>query len=179
MHRGMRPPRTFIFPYETSMPDTPNQPSTPVTRALDELEVSYRLFKHPGPIDSLEQAAQERGQQPEQVVRSILFRLAEDEFIMVLVAGSQQIAWPALRAYLGTSRMSMASEQEVLAATGYPRGAVSPFGLPRQMRILVDCHVWEPDELSIGSGVRGLTVILSRDDLRRALGPQIETVDLL
>lgn len=153
--------------------------TTPVTRALDELGIPYRLFQHPGPIHSLEQAAQERGQQPEQVVRSIVFRLAEDEFIMVLAAGPQQISWPALRSYLGTSRMTMASEEEVLAATGYPRGAVSPFGTRRQMRILVDPHVWQPDELSIGSGVRGLTVILSRDDLRRALGQQIETVDLL
>jgi Cys-tRNA(Pro)/Cys-tRNA(Cys) deacylase len=156
-----------------------DDPSTPVTRALDEQGIPYRLFRHPGPIHSLEQAAQERGQQPEQVVRSILFRLAEDEFIMVLAAGPRQISWPALRAHLGTSRMTMANEEEVLAVTGYPRGAVSPFGLPAPLRILVDSSVWEPEEVSIGSGVRGLTVILNRDDLRRALGPQIETVDLL
>jgi Cys-tRNA(Pro)/Cys-tRNA(Cys) deacylase len=152
--------------------------STPVTRALDGLGVPYRLFRHPGPIRSLEQAAQERGQRPEQVVRSILFRLAEDEFVMALVAGPHQVAWPALRSYLGVSRITMASEDEVLAVTGYPRGAVSPFGLPTPVRILVDSRVWEPEEVSIGSGVRGLTVILNRDDLRRALGPLIETVDL-
>ena len=57
--------------------------STPVTRALDALGIAYRLFCHPGPIHSLEQAASERGQRPEQIVRSILFRLAEDEFVMV------------------------------------------------------------------------------------------------
>ena len=149
--------------------------STPVTSALDELGVNYRLFKHPGPIRSLEQAAQERGQQPEQVVRSILFRMEEHEFIMVLMAGPQQIAWPALRAYLGVSRITMAGEDEVLAVSGYPRGAVSPFGLPQPVRILVDESVWQPEEISIGSGQRGLTVILSQADLRRALGPGVET----
>ena len=152
--------------------------STPVTRALDELGVNYRLFKHPGPIRSLEQAAQERGQQPEQVVRSILFRQEGHEFIMVLVAGPHQIAWPALRAYLGVSRIAMASEEEVLAVSGYPRGAVSPFGLPTPVRILVDESVWQPEEISIGSGQRGLTVILSQADLRRALGPGVETAEL-
>ena len=161
------------------MMEANSNPSTPVTRALDRLGIAYRLCRHPGPIRSLEQAARERGQQPEQVVRSLLFRLEEHEFILALVAGPQQIAWPALRSYLGVSRITMASEEEVLEVTGYPRGAVSPFGLPQPVRILVDESVWRPDEVSIGSGVRGLTVIMSRDDLGRALGSGVETVDLI
>ena len=76
---------------------------TPVTRALDEKGIDYRFFVHPGPIRSLEQAARERGHRPEQVVRSILFRLGEAEFVMVLVAGPGQISWPDLRKYLDLS----------------------------------------------------------------------------
>jgi len=144
--------------------------STPVTQDLDRKSIPYRLFTHPGPIHSLEQAARERGQRPEQVVRSIVFRLSEGEFVMVLIAGPKQISWTALRAHLGVSRMSMASEEEVLDSTGYPLGAVSPFGLPGTMRILADENVFLEDEISIGSGVRYTTVILSGQDLRRALG---------
>jgi Cys-tRNA(Pro)/Cys-tRNA(Cys) deacylase len=144
--------------------------STPVTRALDELGVPYRFFRHPGPVHSLEQAAAERGQRPEQVVRSLVFRLAKNSFVMVLAAGPRQISWPALRLYLGQSRLTLASEAEVLAATGYQPGSVSPFGLPAPMRVLVDRSVLAEDELSIGSGVRYTTVILGRGDLLRALG---------
>jgi Cys-tRNA(Pro)/Cys-tRNA(Cys) deacylase len=100
----------------------------PVSLALELLNIPHRVFVHPGPVDSLEQAARERGQRPEQVVRSILFRTAEDEYLMALVAGPAQISWKALRAFLGQSRLTMANEQEVLAVTGYPIGAVSPFG---------------------------------------------------
>jgi prolyl-tRNA editing enzyme YbaK/EbsC (Cys-tRNA(Pro) deacylase) len=78
---------------------------------------------------------------------------------------------------MGRSRLTLASEAEVLAVTGYPLGAVSPFGLPQPLRILVDHSVLEEQELSIGSGERGLAVILKRDDLLRALG-EVETVDL-
>ncbi len=148
--------------------------STPVTRYLDSIQVPYRVFTHPGPIKSLEQAAQERNQAPEQVVRSIVFRLSDSKFVMVLVAGAQQISWPALREYLGVSRMSMAKPEEILSQTNYPIGAVSPFGLSRPMRILADESVFQPDEVSIGSGVRYTTVILRTDDLRRALG-EVET----
>jgi Cys-tRNA(Pro)/Cys-tRNA(Cys) deacylase len=147
---------------------------TPVTQALTAAQVPYRLFRHPGPVHSLEQAAQERGQRPEQVVRSIVFRLAQDSFAMVLVAGPRQVSWPTLRSYVGQSRLTMADEAELLAVTGYPRGAVSPFGLPFPMRILVDHSVLAETEVSIGSGQRYLTIILRTEDLLKALGP-IET----
>lgn len=142
---------------------------TPVTRDLDALGVSYRTFQHPGPVHSLEQAAAERGQAPEQVVRSLLFRLAEDEYVMVLAAGPDQVSWRALRAYLDQSRLTLASQKEVRQVTGYELGAVSPFGLPRELRLLVDESVTIPEEVSIGSGRRGSTVILKSRDLLAAL----------
>jgi Cys-tRNA(Pro)/Cys-tRNA(Cys) deacylase len=151
--------------------------TTPVTVTLDTLGIPYRFFRHPGPVHSLEQAAQERGQQPEQVVRSILFRLGREQYAMVLVAGPGQISWPALRMALGQSRLTLASEAEVLAVTGYPLGAVSPFGLPGPVRILVDRSVLAQEEISIGSGVRYSTILMKKDDLLGALG-DVEIMDL-
>ena len=91
----------------------------PAALALDQLGIPYRLFKHPQPPDSLEEAARQRGQIPGQVIRSILFRLGEDQFIMVLMAGPGQISWKRIRATLGVSRITMASEAEVLSVTGF------------------------------------------------------------
>jgi len=133
---------------------------------------------HPGKVTALEQAARERGQGPEQVVRSILFHLGENEYLMALVAGPAQISWKALRAYLGQSRLTMADKDEVLDVTGYPIGAVSPFGTARQFRVLVDPGVFVEEEISIGSGVRGTTIILKSEDLKLALG-EAEIVALL
>ena len=147
----------------------PEPDSTPVTRALSTLGIGHRLFRHPGPVTSLEQAAVERGQQPDQVVRSIVFRVGEGEYVMVLVAGRKQVSWRALRRYLGQTRLTTATEEELLAATGYAVGAVSPFGLPTPMRVLLDESVLAPDEISLGSGERGATVILRSRDLRRGL----------
>jgi Cys-tRNA(Pro)/Cys-tRNA(Cys) deacylase len=146
------------------MSDTP-----PVARSLSRLGIPYRIFQHAGPITSLEQAASERGQSTEQVVRSILFRVGEGNFVMVLMPGPHQVSWPALRIYLGQSRLTMASEDEVLAATGYRVGAVSPLGLSNPMRILADESVFIPNEISIGSGERGIAIILKSDDLRKSI----------
>jgi Cys-tRNA(Pro)/Cys-tRNA(Cys) deacylase len=143
---------------------------TTTSLALTALNVPHRVFVHPGPVHSLEQAAAERGQTPEQVVRSLLFRLEEGRYLMVLAAGPPRISWPALRAYLGVKRLSTADREEVVAVTGYPIGAVAPFGLPTPIPVLVDSSVTAQAEVSIGSGVRGTTVILSTDDLLAALG---------
>jgi Cys-tRNA(Pro)/Cys-tRNA(Cys) deacylase len=87
-----------------------------------------------------------------------------------LMAGPAQISWPRLRAALDISRLSMASEVEVLEATGYPLGAVSPFGLPTPMRILVDRGVLKSEFISLGSGLRGVAIIMKSKDLLKGLG---------
>ncbi len=142
----------------------------PVARALDDLHIPYHLYVHAGPVHSLEQAARERNQLPDQVIRSIVFRVGKDDFLMALMAGDRQISWPALRRYLGQSRLTMATEDEVRRVTGYERGAVAPFGLPQPLRILVDPSVFTHADISLGSGVRGTAVIMTSHDLQRALG---------
>jgi Cys-tRNA(Pro) deacylase len=144
--------------------DTP-----PVSIALKKLGVPHKIFRHESPVTSFEQAASDRGQRASQIVRSILFRIAEDEFVMVLTAGAAQISWKILRKHLGRSRITMATEDEVLAVTGYRVGTVSPFGLPNQLKVLIDSSVMLEEEISIGSGMRNMAVILKSKDLRNAL----------
>ena len=150
---------------------------TPVGRALRDRNIPFREFRHPGPVSSLEQAAAERGQRLEQIIRSILFRLAQDEYLMMLVAGPRQVDWKALRHYVGQSRLTMASADEVREVTGYEIGAVSPFALARPVWVMLDESVTREEEISIGSGVRSTTVILKSADLMRALGG-VERVSL-
>jgi Cys-tRNA(Pro)/Cys-tRNA(Cys) deacylase len=146
------------------------QGKPPASVALEALGIPHRVFRHVGPVSSLEQAARERGQQPEQVVRSIVFRLGEDQYLMALVAGPAQISWKKLRKYMGQSRLTMASEAEVLAVTGYRIGAVSPFGTARSLRVLVDPGLIKQDQVSLGSGVRGTAIVMRVEDLMRGLG---------
>lgn len=141
----------------------------PVSIALEELGIPHRIFRHEIPVTSLEQAASDRGQRPSQIVRTILFRVTENEFALVLAAGPNQLSWKTLRKILGRSRITMATDDEVLAVTGYRVGTVGPFGLAKQARVLMDANVLREDEVSIGSGMRDTAVILKSADLRHAL----------
>jgi Cys-tRNA(Pro)/Cys-tRNA(Cys) deacylase len=150
--------------------------NTPAITELRSRGIPHRIFQHNGPIESLEQAANERSQRPEQVIRSLVFRLADADFIMVLMPGPGQVPWKALRRYLNTSRLTMASEEDLLAATGYRPGTVNPFGLPRPMRVLIDRCILDLTEVSLGSGQRGLAILITPADLMAAL-PEKEVVD--
>ncbi len=142
----------------------------PASIALDELHIPHQVFRHENPVFSLEQAASERNQRPEQVVRSILFQIRPEEFVMVLVAGPAQVDWRKLRQLVKRSRVRMATEDEVLEVTGYRIGTVSPFGLKNPVKVMIDESVLREEEVSIGSGIRSVAIILKTVDLRKALG---------
>lgn len=169
-------------PQDASPQDTAPQDAAqmddlpPVARALDALGVPHTVFRHTAPVHSLEEAAAARDQTPGQVVRSILFRLGEGEYAMVLVAGPAQVSWPELRKHFARSRLTMASPEEVLAVTGYAVGAVGPLGLRTPTAVLIDKSVLEQEEVSMGSGERGVAVILRTQDLVRVLGA--DTVEI-
>ena len=149
----------------------------PISLALEKLNVPHQVFRHETPVDSFEKAASDRGQRPSQIVRTILFRVTEDEFALALVAGPGQISWKLLRKILGRSRITMATEDEVLAVTGYRPGTVGPFGLVKPVRMLIEAGVLKEEEVSIGSGMRDTAVILKSADLMKALG-DAEVVEL-
>ena len=150
----------------------------PASLALEKLNIPHQVFHHQKPLMSFEQAAAERNQRPEQIVRSILFQIRPQEFVMVLAAGRDQVDWKKLRHLVGRSRVRMATEEEVLEITGFRVGTVSPFGLKNQVRVLIDESVLREEEVSTGSGVRNMAIILNSKDLQQALGGA-EIVSLL
>lgn len=141
----------------------------PASLALGKLNIPHEIFLHETPVLSFEQAASDRNQRPEQIVRSILFQVRPEEFLMVLVAGREQVDWKKLRQWVGRSRVRMATEEEVLDVTGYRIGTVSPFGLKKPVKVLIDSSVLREEEISVGSGVRNVAILMKSSDLQQAL----------
>ncbi len=139
--------------------------------------IPFSLFVHQEPIHSLEEAAKARSQLPNQVIRSLLFRLAEGQFALVLVAGPQQIPWKNLRSFFQQRRLTQASTEEVLEITGYRIGPVSPFGLANPVPVYIESGVLKEETLSMGSGRAGTAILIKMEDLQRAL-PRAEIISL-
>ena len=143
---------------------------SPASKILTELNIPHLEHVHMTEITSLEQAAAERNQDPNQVVRSIVFRLSEGEYAMALIAGPTQVSWSALRQHFKQPRLTIASPEEVKQVTGFQIGAVSPFGILAPLPILVDESVLAQPAVSLGSGVRGTAIMITTENLINALG---------
>lgn len=145
------------------------QNESPVTRALDQSGIVYQLHVHSQPLRTVEQAAFERGLTPDQIVRSLVFRLPGGEFIVVLTTGTKRVSWPKLRQHLKASRITTARPEELVSVTGYEQGTVSPFGLPGDLRILADRGILDHEVISLGAGLKNSGIIMRCQDMVEAL----------
>ncbi len=147
---------------------------TPALAALREAGVAHDVLRH-GPVRSLAEAADARGVEPADVVKTLVVRRGEDDFLMVLVPGDRTISWPKLRALLGVSRLSMPDAATALDVTGYERGTITPFGATRAWPVVADERV-AGRRITLGAGRHGLAVAVDADAALRALAADLADV---
>jgi Cys-tRNA(Pro) deacylase len=146
--------------------------------ALEASGIDFTITRH-GRVGSLEEAAAARGVDPARVLKTIVVRRAEDDYLFVLVPGDRQISWPKLRALLGVSRLSMPDKEVARDVTGYERGTITPFGSTRAWPVVADARVapdGEAHQVSIGGGAHGVAATVDGSELVRALGAQVADV---
>jgi prolyl-tRNA editing enzyme YbaK/EbsC (Cys-tRNA(Pro) deacylase) len=117
----------------------------------------------------LAEAAAVRGIRPSDIVKTLVVRRAEDDYLFVLLPGDREISWPKLRALLGVSRLSLPDAETAFAATGYRRGTITPFGSSHPWPVIADEAI-EPGVISLGSGEPGAAISIDADAALAALG---------
>lgn len=135
--------------------------------------IEHRLVTH-GPVGSLEEAAEARGVTPGKLIKTMVVRRGEDDYLFVLVPGDRTIAWPKLRAHLGVNRLSMPDADEAREVTGYVRGTITPFGSTRTLPVIADTSL--SGTVSIGSGAPGTSLTVDTDDLIATLNAELGDV---
>jgi Cys-tRNA(Pro)/Cys-tRNA(Cys) deacylase len=149
-----RPPR-YAGPVEVD---------TPAIRALSDSGLEFRVVRTKRP-NSVEESAALQGIEVGELLRTIVVRRGADDYLFVLVPGGRQIDWPKLRAQLGVKRLSLPGEAEAKQATGYERGAITPFGSARGWPVIADSTVAQLDRVAIGGGARGVNIHMAASDL--------------
>ena len=148
---------------------------TPATRSLAGSDVRFSVVRTERP-SSVEESAALQGIEVHSLLRTIVVRRGADDYVFVLVPGGRQIDWPKLRGHLGVSRLSLPDEAEAREATGYERGAITPFGSARPWPVVADAQVPRLDRVAIGGGARGVNLHLAASDLVRLLGADVADV---
>ena len=113
------------------------------------LEITTRRF--PEGTKTAADAAAAIGVTVGQIVKSLVFGV-DNEIVMALVSGSNQLDEKKLAAAAGGAKCSRVDADAVRAATGYPIGGVPPLGLATQMRIFIDPDLLQYDEVWAAAG---------------------------
>ena len=148
--------------------------STPALAAAESIGLVHRVIRH-GPVRNLAEAARARGVAPTDVVKTLVVRRGEDDFLFVLVPGDRAISWPKLRGLLGVSRLSMPDAEVARRATGYERGTITPLGSVRPWPVIADERV-RGREITLGAGEHGLALAVDADEILQALNASVADI---
>jgi Cys-tRNA(Pro)/Cys-tRNA(Cys) deacylase len=125
---------------------------------------------------SAEESAAFQGIPLEALLRTIVVRRGEDDYVFVLVPAGSRFDWPKLRAHLGVSRLSLPDADEAQTVTGYVRYTITPFGSTRDWPVIVDASVLGFAVVAVGGGAPGVNLHVAPADLVAALGATVVDV---
>lgn len=151
---------------------------TPALQVLAATDLEYRVVRTT-PARSAEESAQMQAIPLGALLRTLVVRRGEGDYLFVLVPGGRKFDWPKLRDLLGVRRMTMPDADEALEVTGYERGAITPFGTRTAFPVIIDSAAFEQPVIAIGGGAHGVNVHLSPTALAEHFDAQVAEISVL
>jgi len=148
---------------------------TPAILEVASSGVPYRVVRTER-AGSAEESAALQGIEVGRLIRTIVVRRGAGDYVFVLVPGGRQIDWARLRTHLGVSRLSLPDQQEAREATGYERGAITPFASATTWPVVADATLIGSEPVAIGAGAHGVNLHLDPSDLVRLLDADVADV---
>ena len=148
---------------------------TPATRAIEAAGVQHQVVRTE-PAGSAEESAALQGIPLGALLRTIVVRRGEDDYLFVLVPAGRRFDWPRLRAHLGVRRLTLPDADEARDVSGYERYTITPFGSNRPWPVILDASATALDRVSIGGGARGVNLHLAPGDLVRHFAADVVDV---
>ena len=122
-----------------------------VTQAARDAGLEIEVRKFPEGTKTAQDAADAIGVTVGQIVKSLVFGV-DDEIVMALVSGVNQLDEKKLAAAAGGAKCKRVDADAVREATGYAIGGVPPLGLATQMRIFIDPDLLQYNEVWAAAG---------------------------
>ncbi|MGO4535366.1 aminoacyl-tRNA deacylase [Leifsonia sp. 2MCAF36] len=145
-----------------------------VTADAEARGVDIRIIERPA-ARSLHEAASLLGIQPSDIVKTLVVKRSDDTFVFALVPGGRKIAWPKLRSVLGVNKLQLPDASVALAATGYERGTITPFGSTTAWPVVADATI-AGRTVSMGAGEHGYSLFVDADALVAAFSATVADI---
>ncbi|HDP76956.1 MAG TPA: aminoacyl-tRNA deacylase [Mesotoga infera] len=140
---------------------------TNATRILDGLGIKYEVLEYEVDENDLgaENVALKLGLSVSQTVKTIVLKGDRSGVFVCCLRGHREIDMKKLPEVTGDRNIETVPAERLLSLTGYVRGGVSPLGMKKNLRILIDSDVVNEDSVSMSAGKRGLQLWLRPSEL--------------
>ncbi|WP_022899566.1 aminoacyl-tRNA deacylase [Humibacter albus] len=136
--------------------------------------VEVRIVERP-PASSLQEAATLLGLEPADIVKTLVVKRHEGDYLFALVPGGRKISWAKLRALVGVNKLRLPEASLALNATGYERGTITPFGSTTAWPVYADTMV-AGRRVAMGAGEHGYSAFVDGDELIAAFDATVADI---
>ena len=123
---------------------------------------------------SLEEAAAQLGIPPSSIVKTLVVKRHDGEFLFALVPGDRQISWAKLRAVVGVNKLQLPQASVAFDATGYERGTIVPLGSTTDWPVYADSRI--EGRIGLGAGEHGLSAFVDAGALIAGLAATVADI---
>lgn len=155
-----------------------NDVSRIVREALQSLDARFRVVDIDPAFTHTAAYCAHYGYPMEQSANAIMVaskRPAGRNAVCVVLADTRLDVNRRVRSLLGVRKVSFASPEVTLEATGMEIGGVTPFGLPDGLPVYVDSRVVQLDEILVGGGNRSTKIYVDPEVFGRMGSVEIIT----
>jgi Cys-tRNA(Pro) deacylase len=150
---------------------------SPAITAIEAAGVPHRVVRTER-AGSAEESAALQGIELGALLRTIVVRRGDDDYLFVLMPAGRRFDWPKLRAHLGIRRLTLPDADEARDVTGYERYTITPFGSSRAWPVIIDESAMGFEHVSVGGGAFGVNLYLAPADLVRHLGAAVVDISV-
>lgn len=144
---------------------------------LHAARAEARLEEFPEAVPTVPDVAKALGVDPGQIVKTLVF-VCDGRPVVALIPGDRRADAAKVAGAVGAASARVATRDEVLAATGFPPGAVAPFPLPAVETILLEQTLLAQEHVWVGAGSeRHLARLPAPELLRLSRARQMDAVE--
>ena len=140
---------------------------TNVARLLDKAKIDYQLIPYEVDESDLSaiHVAEQLGEDVIHVFKTLVLKGDKAGFFVCVIPGHEEVDLKLAAKVSGNKNCEMIPMKELLATTGYIRGACSPIGMKKHFPTFIHETCLEYSFIYVSAGQRGLQIKLAPSDL--------------
>ena len=151
---------------------------TNAMRQLDAAKIAYEALTYEVDESDLSgtHIADQIGLSYEQVFKTIVTRGDKTGLLVFCIPCHKEIDLKAAAIATGNKKVEPVAVKELLGLTGYIRGGCSPIGMKKKFPTYFDRSAEAVEHLTVSAGVRGIQLLLSREEIVRFTGARLADI---